>query len=276
MVFQGLALFPHMTVFNNVAFGLKMYKFPKSEIDDRVHKILDLVELPAETFAERMPDQLSGGQQQRVEMARALVIEPTVLLLDEPLGPLDLKIRQRMQLELKKIQKRVGTTFIYVTHDQGEALVMSSKIAVMNNGKIQQIGKPKEIYEKPVNKFVAHFIGETNLIEGKCSSLETFEGKGMPPCRVSADKELVGKAAVCSVRPEKVRVGEKLKALDNVFQGVVEDIVYQGSLVIMTLRLSDGAVLKAMVPVTEKAANAGVGDKVEVGWTAEDSIVVAA
>lgn len=276
MVFQGLALFPHMTVSNNVAFGLKMYKFPRNEISDRVHKILDIVELTPEIFADRMPDQLSGGQQQRVEIARALVIEPTVLLLDEPLGPLDLKIRQRMQLELKKIQRRVGTTFIYVTHDQGEALVMSSQVAVMNDGKIQQIGKPKEIYENPVNKFVANFIGETNLIEGKCTSPKTFEGKHMPTCEVRAEKDLIGKAAVCSIRPEKIRVGEKLKALDNIFDGTIEDTVYQGSLVIMSLRLTDGAMLKAMVPVTEKAADSSVGDKVEVGWKADDCIVVPA
>lgn len=274
MVFQGLALFPHMSVFDNIAFGLKMYKFPGEEIEGRVNKILDIVEMPAETFAKRGIKQLSGGQQQRVEIARALVIEPKVLLLDEPLGPLDLKIRQRMQLELKRIQSRVGTTFLYVTHDQGEALTMSSKIAVMNNGKIQQIGKPKDIYERPKNKFVASFIGEANFIEGTCRSLETFEGKNVPLIKVEADEELVGKDVFLSIRPEKIRVGRRLQGVDNVFEGKIEETIYQGSLVVMRIKLIDGISLNAQVPMIDKVADFEVGNKVSVGWNKEDAIII--
>jgi spermidine/putrescine transport system ATP-binding protein len=164
-VFQSYALFPHLTVADNVAFGLRRKKIPKRDIKDRVKRYLDLVQLPG--YDERRPSQLSGGQQQRVALARALVNEPAVLLLDEPLGALDLKLRKQMQLELMRIQREVGVTFIYVTHDQEEALVMSDRIAVMSQGKVEQIGFPEDIYERPATRFVAGFIGTSNIVEAE-------------------------------------------------------------------------------------------------------------
>lgn len=169
MVFQNWALFPHMMIYKNLAFGLKMEKVNKDEIDDRVKKALKTICLIG--FEERYPKQLSGGQQQRVTLARALIIEPDVLLLDEPLSNLDLKLRMAMRLEIKNTQKSIGITAIYVTHDQGEALTMSDRIVVMNNGKIMQIGTPTEIYDKPANKFVADFIGETTSLVAKSRKL---------------------------------------------------------------------------------------------------------
>ena len=163
-VFQKYALFPHMNIYENIAFGLKIKKLPKEEIDKKVHEMLKMVAL--EGFEKRSVESLSGGQQQRVAIARALVNEPQVLLLDEPLGALDLKLRKEMQLELKKIQKRLGITFIFVTHDQEEALTMSDTIVVMNKGKIQQMGSPEDIYNEPANAFVADFIGESNILNG--------------------------------------------------------------------------------------------------------------
>ncbi len=164
-VFQSYALFPHMTVAGNIAFGLEMKKVPKSQVKERVERTIDLVRLAG--MEDRKPRQLSGGQQQRVALARALVNEPQVLLLDEPLGALDLKLREAMQLELRDLQQRVGITFIYVTHDQEEALTMSNRIGVMNHGRLLQVGPPEEIYERPADRFVAGFIGETNFIDGK-------------------------------------------------------------------------------------------------------------
>lgn len=275
-VFQHLALFPHMNVYDNICFGLKMQKFPESEFKSRVYKILEVMDMPPEVFAKRNVKQLSGGQQQRVAMARALVTEPTVLLLDEPLGPLDLKIRQRMQIELKRIQRTVGTTFIYVTHDQGEALTMSDRIAVMNKGKIEQIGESKEIYERPKTKFVAGFIGETNFIEGTCNSDGYFDVKNSShKILVDVPEEFVGKCALLSIRPEKIFVGRKLKDVDNVFDGTVEDCIYVGSFVNLKLRLAGDVELKAQVQVSEVSlANFKVGEKVQVGWPRENATIV--
>ncbi len=167
MVFQNYALFPHLSVARNVSFGLEQRKTPKGEIDGRVRRALEMVRLKPELFSHRMPGQLSGGQRQRVALARALVLEPAILLLDEPLGAIDLKLRKEMQLELKALNKQLGTTFIYVTHDQEEALTMSDRIAVMDNARVAQLGTPAEIYENPRTAFVAKFIGESNFFEGR-------------------------------------------------------------------------------------------------------------
>jgi len=192
MVFQQYALFPHMTVYDNVAFGLKMARVPRSDHGDRVNEILRVVAL--EGYERRRPRQLSGGQQQRVALARALVNRPAALLLDEPLGALDVKLRRHMQLELKRIQNELGTTFVYVTHDQEEALAMSDRIAVMNDGKVEQLGTPREIYEQPASAFVADFVGTVNVIGD------------------------------VSVRPERIRILRDGGRLD----GVVADVVYLG------------------------------------------------
>jgi spermidine/putrescine transport system ATP-binding protein len=234
-VFQSYALFQHMTVYENVAFGLEMEGAAKDEIKKRVGRALEMVQLTG--MDRRRPKQLSGGQQQRVAVARSLVKTPDVLLLDEPLGALDLKLRKEMQLELKALQQQLGITFVYVTHDQEEALTMSDRIAVMSKGKVQQIGLPVEIYERPANRFVADFIGESNFFEGKIKSLAKDEAKVFIP---KLNAELVGlpvssglvkgEEVVVSIRPEKVRITEKKSALNqNCFKGKITNSVYIGS-----------------------------------------------
>ena len=211
-VFQDYALFPHMTVGENVAYGLMIKKVEKVEREKRVDDMLDLVRLTG--FAGRKPSQLSGGQRQRVALARALINHPKVLLLDEPLGALDLKLRQQMQIELKAIQQRVGITFIFVTHDQEEALTMSDRIAVFNQGKIEQIGTPAEIYEHPVTQFVAGFVGVSNLVTGEIA------------------KRITGSDSSFSVRPEKIHLGstknDDPEADTFVAEGRVRDVIYLG------------------------------------------------
>jgi spermidine/putrescine transport system ATP-binding protein len=207
-VFQSYALFPHMTVNQNVAFGLEMKKVGKSEIKRRVPEVLELVQLKG--MEERRPKQLSGGQQQRVALARALVNKPEVLLLDEPLGALDLKLRKAMQLELKQIQNEVGITFIYVTHDQEEALTMSDRIAVMCDGVVKQVGEPREIYEHPKNRFVADFIGETNFLPGTVAKLGEFTTVEIDDLPVMGTNDgrtvLQGQKISLAIRPEKINL----------------------------------------------------------------------
>jgi spermidine/putrescine transport system ATP-binding protein len=207
-VFQSYALFPHMTVWQNVAFGLEMKKRAKSEIERRVSEVLELVQLPG--MGDRKPKQLSGGQQQRVALARALVNRPDVLLLDEPLGALDLKLRKAMQLELKQIQSEVGITFIYVTHDQEEALTMSDRIAVMSDGLVQQVGLPRDIYEHPANRFVADFIGETNFISGEVCELADVvmvkAGEVLLLGSVDGHAVATGQQVTLAIRPEKINL----------------------------------------------------------------------
>lgn len=209
-VFQDYALFPHMTVANNVAFGLRMSKVPADRIARRVQEALDLVRLGA--VARRRPDQLSGGQRQRVALARALVNRPRVLLLDEPLGALDLKLRKAMQVELKDLQRRVGITFVYVTHDQEEALTMADRIAVMADGRVLQVGTPEEIYERPVDRFVADFIGDGTFLEGVVADVAGDHGRlrhvsgALLPGVVRSPDLTVGMPAVLAIRPEKIAI----------------------------------------------------------------------
>jgi spermidine/putrescine transport system ATP-binding protein len=207
-VFQNYALFPHMTVYQNVAFGLEMKKLGKNEIKRRVPEVLELVQLQG--MEERKPKQLSGGQQQRVALARALVNKPKVLLLDEPLGALDLKLRKAMQLELKQIQSEVGITFVYVTHDQEEALTMSDRIAVMDDGVVKQVGGPREIYEHPKNRFVADFIGETNFLPATVAGLGEFTTVEIDDVPVMGTNDgravLQGQKVSLAIRPEKINL----------------------------------------------------------------------
>lgn len=233
-VFQNYALFQHMTVFQNVAFGLEMEGAPKDEIEKRVKRALEMVQLTG--MERRKPRQLSGGQQQRVALARALVKTPDVLLLDEPLGALDLKLRKEMQLELKALQQQLGITFIYVTHDQEEALTMSDRIAVMSKGKVMQMGTPVEIYERPANKFVADFIGESNFLDGKIKSISANEASVYVPALnaelsgVPMSKDLVnGEEVVISIRPEKIRIVEADSEKEGVFRAKVVNSIYIGS-----------------------------------------------
>jgi putative spermidine/putrescine transport system ATP-binding protein len=231
-VFQDYALFPHMTVVQNVAYGLMVKKVGKAARLARAHEALATVRL--EGFESRRPSQLSGGQRQRVALARALVNEPKVLLLDEPLGALDLKLREQMQVELKSIQRDVGITFLFVTHDQEEALTMSDRVAVFNNGRIEQVGSPRDVYERPATAFVAGFVGTSNLLQGQ------------------AARELVGKDGVFSVRPEKVRVaamsdgagsaaGGGLSDGEISARGRVREVVYAGAATRYVVRLDTGS-----------------------------------
>ena len=221
-VFQKYALFPHMNIYDNIAFGLKIKKLSKSEIDKKVKDILKLISL--EGFEKRNIESLSGGQQQRVAIARALVNEPKVLLLDEPLGALDLKLRKEMQLELKKIQKRLGITFIFVTHDQEEALTMSDKIVVMNKGKIQQMGTPEDIYNEPANAFVAGFIGESNIFDG--IMLEDYKVKFSNKIFECVDKGFSQNENVdIVIRPEDIKI---VSADKGMLKGIVKSVIFKG------------------------------------------------
>jgi spermidine/putrescine transport system ATP-binding protein len=247
-VFQNYALFPHMTVFDNVAFGLRMKRIPRDEIARRVREALHLVRLSG--MEERYPRQLSGGQQQRVALARALVNRPRVLLLDEPLGALDLKLRKEMQLELKHLQMTVGITFIYVTHDQEEALTMSDRIAVMNAGRVLQVGTPMEIYERPASRFVADFIGESNFLRGTVqaasSAAATVVIADRFPVEVPADRQLtVGQQVTVAVRPEKVRlVPIEAPGTNGLLRGRIEEVIYIGTDTFYVVRVSDDTTIR--------------------------------
>lgn len=275
-VFQSYSLFPHMNVFENVAFGLKMKKVSKQEISERVTEILELVQL--ERFKDRKPNQLSGGQQQRIAIARAIVNNPQVLLLDEPLGALDLKLRKQMQLELKHLQQALEITFIYVTHDQEEALTMSDRIVVMNEGEIQQIGTPQDIYEKPVSLFIADFIGETNIVEGVISKQnDTNAFLDLADQQISirnAKKFTVDEKVNVCVRPEKMSVSLTPTKRGNEIRAKFKEKIYIGLLTKMIVTLSDGQelvancsseVLKDLGDITE-------GDNLFVTWEPDDSV----
>lgn len=275
MVFQNYALFPHMTVARNVAFGLEMRKVPKDEIERRVQEALAMVRLDG--FGSRRPNQLSGGQQQRIALARALVNRPEVLLLDEPLGALDLKLRKEMQIELKTLQREVGITFIYVTHDQEEALTMSDRIAVMHQGRILQVGTPTEIYERPSCRFVADFIGETNFLEGTVQEQEkdrvTVVVDGALSVIAQSDHALPRGARVSvAVRPEKIRlVPELIPGEHNTFEGRVEQVVYVGTATLFRVRLSPNVSLaireqNIISTPDSRAYSWGVGGQVYVAW----------
>lgn len=288
MVFQNYALFPHMSVYENVAFGLKMRKTDKNGIKKLVESSLELIQLPG--YEDKYPRQMSGGQQQRVALARALVIRPDVLLLDEPLSNLDLKLRMQMRLELKQIQKKVGITTIYVTHDQGEALIMSDRLAVMGKGSIRQLGNPTEIYECPQNKFVADFIGETNFFEGKIAAINESEvtlctNDGLTLFASTEDishweslKKNV--KATASIRPERIIVSKgNQPSLENAFKGNVEAVEYLGSLIKYHIRLDNGHRIVADVQNIEAVGATGfhsVGEEVYISWKPENCLIIPA
>ncbi|HEX6444213.1 MAG TPA: ABC transporter ATP-binding protein [Streptosporangiales bacterium] len=256
LVFQRLALFPHLTVAQNVAFGPSLRHTSRRETAEIVGRMLDLVGLVG--YERRHPDQLSGGQQQRVAIARALANDPTVLLLDEPLSSLDLNLRVQMQRALKRIQQESGTTFVYVTHDQGEAFAMSDRIAVMNDGRIEQVGSPRELYLTPRTRFTATFLGDTNLFEGEA------DGTDLRTDGITV--RLPARGNVASVRPEHVAIGTRLDdGYDNRFSGTVRDVVFQGSVVRYTVVLDGGPSVSS-----EQSADAPFhpvpGERVETGW----------
>ena len=230
VVFQNYALFPHMTVAENVAFPLEMKRMPRAEIAQRVERALDMVKL--RQLKDRRPSQLSGGQQQRIALTRALVFEPRVILMDEPLGALDKQLREHMQLEIRELHKRLGLTIVFVTHDQSEALTMSDRIAVFNAGRIEQIDNPQVIYDTPRTRFVAEFIGETNLIEAKVASVDNQVarlslGAGLSARASAADGLSAGQTASFSLRPERIRLGKAPEG-SNALDMIIADCIYHG------------------------------------------------
>lgn len=280
-VFQSYALFPHMTIYDNVAYGLKMKKVPKKEIKERVLKMLEMVQLSG--FEKRYPSQLSGGQKQRVAIARALINRPKVLLLDEPLGALDLKLRKQMQLELKRLQKKLNITFIYVTHDQEEALTMSDRIAIMHDGVMDQIGSPTEIYERPATKFVATFIGETNVFDGTIRSIEGGKAViGIENGEVTTSGSVeegdgkntgfaVNEFVTVSVRPEKMHFSPKPVEGFTV-PAVVRDYIYVGSVLKCIAVLPNGNEIKMEKLAGEELPP--IGEKVFICWEPEDAVLI--
>lgn len=275
MVFQNYALFPHMTVAENIAYGLRERKLDKGTIERRVEEMLRLVELQG--FGKRRPRQLSGGQQQRVALARSLVIEPTVLLLDEPLGALDLKLRKQMQLELKRIQERVGITFIYVTHDQDEALTMSDRIAVMNHGRVEQYGSPEEIFERPRTRFVADFMGAENILDAVVVDADSHSAL----IRVAGVKLAVresglkpGQRVALVVRPYRVKLLNGPAPQSALWQATVQERVYKGSSVAYQLQLSTGPQLRAEVLVGIADGHAEPGQTVGVAIDPAHVVVI--
>lgn len=272
-VFQSYALFPHLSVFDNIAFPLRMAGVDAKSIAPRVHKALADVRL--EGMAERYPDALSGGQKQRVAIARALINRPKLLLLDEPLAALDLKLREQMQIELINMQKEIGITFVYVTHDQGEALALSHRIAVMNHGRIVQIGEPSRIYEFPDSRFVADFIGTCNLLEaeviGRDGDSIRAQVRGVGDVRAGThDGANAGARGAIALRPEKVRIDMKLTASadENLFAGTVHDVLYLGDVSVYRVETAQGGIVEALLPnaAARGAKIFDIGDAVQIAW----------
>jgi spermidine/putrescine transport system ATP-binding protein len=283
MVFQSYALFPHMSVFDNVAFGLRRKSVDRGETSRRVNEMLELVQLDGKS--DRRPRELSGGQQQRVALARALVNRPRALLLDEPLAALDLKLRQQMQIELKRIQREVGITFIFVTHDQGEALTMSDRLVVMNAGRIEQLGAPREVYERPRTRFVAGFIGTSNLITGTVKSIDggtAVLDTGVDESVVVPDANeagaQVGAQLDITVRPEKIVLSdEQPEAGRCAIRGRVTEVVYLGTATHYAIKAADGAELLVFLQNASDAEDiAHRNDEVWLSWRPEHSLALAA
>ena len=273
MVFQNYALFPHMTVYENLAFPLRVRKVQKDEIDKKVDKALSMVSLSG--FESRMPAQLSGGQQQRVAVARALVFDPAVVLMDEPLGALDKNLRESMQYEIKHIHENIGVTVVYVTHDQGEALTMSNRIAVFNDGKVQQLSSPDKLYEEPVNSFVAEFIGENNRFSGQVTDVSKDK------CKVKLDdgSEILanpivvkssGEKTIVSLRPERALINTKEK-MENNFKGKIEEIIYHGDHTRVRLNLLGNKDFILKVPNSSANMDIKLGNQINVSWNSFDA-----
>jgi len=281
MMFQSYALFPHLTVAENIAFGLKRSDMPKSEIAGRVDEMLRLTRL--EQFGKRKPHQISGGQRQRVALARSLAKAPKLLLLDEPLGALDKKLRQETQFELMDIQEKTGTTFVIVTHDQEEAMTVASRIAVMDAGQIIQVATPDRLYENPNSVYVADFIGEINLIEGKAESLgdkltEIHWAEGEVPIIGTAAEDLAkGTACHFAIRPEKVAISsERPETHANVVQGRVHDIAYLGNISTYHVELKNGQIIKAQAANNRRLSRRSFTweDPVWLSWTDTAGVIL--
>ncbi len=287
MVFQSYALFPHLSVERNIAFGLEEHRVPRTEIPGRVERALGLVRLTPATFARRRPHQLSGGQRQRVALARALVLDPAILLLDEPLGALDLQLRKEMQLELKTLNRELGMTFVYVTHDQEEALAMSDRIAVMSAARVAQLGTPADVYENPRTEFVAGFIGEANLFDGQAGKRGSGEVTTWTVTQEDGRAFLVpdhpgitaGGVVRIAVRPEWLDLFEPGAVPDgeNALPGTVRDIVYLGEMMHVVVTLPDGRLVRVALRNEGQLLNPlrwRHGDAVLVAWRPEDCQVL--
>jgi putrescine transport system ATP-binding protein len=282
MMFQSYALFPHMSVADNVAFGLKQDRLPREEISRRTRDIIELVQMTG--YERRKPDELSGGQRQRVALARAIVRQPKLLLLDEPLAALDRKLREETRLELVSIQARIGITFVMVTHDQEEAMTMSGRIAVMKEGRIEQIGSPREIYEYPANRFVADFIGTANMFEGVLAADASgrlrlaVAGLGMALDLGDSGDLTAGAAAALMIRPEKLLLTrEHPHEASNLLQGVVRDIAYLGNLSVYHVDIGGAKPMQAAVANLRHGSAAGIaaGDAVFLAWHPADAVLLA-
>jgi putative spermidine/putrescine transport system ATP-binding protein/spermidine/putrescine transport system ATP-binding protein len=277
MVFQSMALFPHKDVHDNIAFPLKMRRHDPSIIDDRVAEMLDLVELPG--YEDRMPGELSGGQQQRVAIARALAFEPELLLLDEPLSSLDKKLRDTMREELLRIHEQTDVTTIHVTHNQEEALSMADRIAVVRGGQIEQLSPTQELYSQPQTPFIADFVGDSNMFEGRVESLDGdvasvafTTGDLSINARVGADVS-TGDTATVALRFEDISVGQSGLTHDAVHPGEITETVFLGDQILYTVDVADGISLKARQPHTKGEAVLNRGEEIEVGWNADDVMV---
>jgi putative spermidine/putrescine transport system ATP-binding protein len=272
MVFQDYALFPHMTVRQNLAFPLEVRQTTKADIGKRVERVLDMVQLGG--FSNRRPGQLSGGQKQRVALARALVFEPSLVLMDEPLGALDRQLREAMQYEIKHIHESLGVTVIYVTHDQGEALTMSDRIAVFDQGIIQQLATPDQLYEKPENAFVAQFIGENNRLSGRVLAVDgdicTVEIAGGTVRALAVNMAGVGSTTTLSLRPERVTLNPRNGTLVNQFDGVVRELIYLGDHIRTRIAVCGHEDFVVKVPNAADHEGIAVGENVRVGWRPED------
>ncbi len=273
MVFQNYALFPHMTVYENLAFPLRVRKISKEDTDKKVEKALSMVSLSG--FGNRMPAQLSGGQQQRVAVARALVFDPAVVLMDEPLGALDKNLRESMQYEIKHIHESIGVTVVYVTHDQSEALTMSNRIAVFNDGKVQQLSSPDKLYEEPVNSFVAEFIGENNTFQGEVADISQDK------CKIKLDSgnEILanpirvkskGEKSIVSLRPERAIIDPDEK-MDNKFKGKIEEVIYHGDHTRLRLDLLGNKEFILKVPNSSARMDIKLGNEIKIGWNSFDA-----
>ena len=272
MVFQNYALFPHMTVYENLAFPLRVRKIPKDEADKKIDKALSMVSLQG--FADRMPGQLSGGQQQRVAVARSLVFDPQLVLMDEPLGALDKNLRESMQYEIKHIHESIGVTVVYVTHDQTEALTMSNRIAVFNDGKVQQLSSPDELYERPVNSFVAEFIGENNTFGGEIIDLSGDKCK----VKLNSGSEIFanpivakskGEKTTVSLRPERAIIDPQ-SSMDNNHKGKIEEVIYHGDHTRLRVDLLGNKEFILKVPNSSSGMNIKEGKEINIGWNSSD------
>jgi putative spermidine/putrescine transport system ATP-binding protein len=275
MVFQGYALFPHLSVAENVAFPLKVRRWSRAEIRQRVSEALESVQLSA--MADRMPRQLSGGQQQRVALARALVFHPHLLLLDEPLSALDKNLRTDMQSELSRLHRRIGLTFIYVTHDQQEALSMSDEIAILRDGRLVQHGTPQALYERPDSKFVAGFLGRSNFIEGVVAGgagdCVTYRSGGQILQQAGPARTCVGDTLLLAIRPEKMRLLSPGEAAHNRLSGTISETAYRGDLLSIVADVPAIGLISVSLP-TWRRERPHVGDPVEIGWDADAAMLV--